>query len=81
MEQFTTCLEEETYSDELANDYQDAVSAGARGTPAFLINGRLVSGALPYANFSSIVDEELAALEEDAAGEGSEGQVETLFKG
>ena len=73
IDQFTACMEAETFSDELANDYQDAVTAGARGTPAFLINGRLVSGALPYANFSAIVDEELAALDEDTASEGSEG--------
>jgi len=31
------------------------------GTPAFFINGQLVSGAQPFANFKTVID---AALEE-----------------
>jgi len=53
-------------------DSQDAQSYGATGTPAFFINGQLVSGALPFEDypyqsgamqpgFKSIID---AALEE-----------------
>jgi len=30
------------------------------GTPAFIINGRLISGAQPYENFKAIIDDELA---------------------
>lgn len=32
---------------------------GARGTPAFFINGRLMSGAQPIDRFSTVIDEEL----------------------
>ncbi len=32
---------------------------GVTGTPAFLINGRRLSGALPYPEFKKIIDEEL----------------------
>ncbi|MBL4685161.1 MAG: thioredoxin domain-containing protein [Nannocystaceae bacterium] len=32
----------------------------ARGTPAFFINGRLVSGAQPYDRFKEVIDEELS---------------------
>ena len=34
---------------------------GVRSTPTFFINGQLVSGARPIADFSEIIDEELAA--------------------
>ena len=29
------------------------------GTPAFFINGRLISGALPFAQFSRLINDEL----------------------
>jgi protein-disulfide isomerase len=35
--------------------------AGVRGTPAFFINGRLISGAQPLSAFTAIIDAELAA--------------------
>jgi predicted DsbA family dithiol-disulfide isomerase len=34
-------------------------AVGVRGTPAFFINGRYLSGAQPIENFKRIVDEEL----------------------
>jgi protein-disulfide isomerase len=36
---------------------------GANGTPAFFINGRLLSGAQPIENFKSIIDEEVTKAE------------------
>lgn len=33
---------------------------GVRGTPGFLVNGRLLSGARPLADFEAVVEEELA---------------------
>ncbi len=33
---------------------------GTRGTPAFYINGRYLSGALPLSDFTEVIDEELA---------------------
>ncbi len=33
---------------------------GARGTPAFFINGRFLSGAQPFPNFKKVIDEEIA---------------------
>jgi protein-disulfide isomerase len=38
---------------------QAASALGVSGTPAFFINGRFVSGALPFEQFQSIIDEEL----------------------
>ncbi len=33
---------------------------GVTGTPAFLINGRKISGAQPFNTFKAIIDDELA---------------------
>jgi len=62
VEQFTTCLDNETHRDEVLADFADAQNLGATGTPTFFINGRLVSGAQPYAVFASVIEEELAEL-------------------
>lgn len=53
-------------ADEATQAVIDADVAEARGvpvgsTPAFLINGRLLVGALPYADFKKVVEEELEA--------------------
>lgn len=34
---------------------------GVSGTPAFFVNGRRLSGAIPYAQFKQVIDAELAA--------------------
>ena len=36
-----------------------AARVGARGTPAFFINGRFLSGAQPIENFKTIIDDEI----------------------
>lgn len=36
-----------------------ANEVGVNGTPAFLINGRMISGAQPFEAFKKIIDEEL----------------------
>ena len=60
MEQFTTCLDEQTYIGEVRLDSATAQQIGARGTPAFLINGQFISGAQPIEVFTQIIDTELA---------------------
>jgi protein-disulfide isomerase len=44
----------------IAADARYGNQVGADGTPAFFINGRLVSGALPFETFKPIIDEEIA---------------------
>jgi protein-disulfide isomerase len=48
---------------------------GARGTPAFFINGRFLSGAQPLDRFKSIIDEELKKAEALAKKVGGKGKV------
>ena len=44
----------------IAKDQRDLTAVGTRGTPAFYINGRFLSGAQPIGKFKTLVDEELA---------------------
>jgi protein-disulfide isomerase len=41
-------------------DLKAGEEAGVNGTPAFFINGRMISGAQPFEAFKKIIDEELA---------------------
>lgn len=56
---FVTCVENEETRAEVQQDLDDGLQSGVRGTPAFLINGRVVSGAQPLTNFKSIIDDML----------------------
>ena len=49
--QFNNCLTDETYYDEVNNDYLDGLVNNISGTPSFYINGEFYSGALPYEFF------------------------------
>lgn len=46
---------------------------GVTGTPAFLINGRLLGGAFPYESFKEIIDKELAGKGSDKVTDYSKG--------
>lgn len=58
---FNTCLDSGSKASEVQKDMLDGQKAGIRGTPGFMIDGKLVSGAQPFAVFASIIDEALAA--------------------
>ena len=53
-------LADDKYSKTIQQQQTLASSLGARGTPAFFINGRNLRGAQPLAAFTALVDEELA---------------------
>lgn len=61
MDVFSTCLQDRVHIGDIFQDRTDAQNIGARGTPAFLINGNFVSGAQPYEIFASLIDAELQA--------------------
>lgn len=58
--EFNDCLDSGEMAGEVAKDMQDGSEAGIRGTPGFIINGQLVSGAQPFENFKQIIEAELA---------------------
>jgi len=57
---FDTCLTSGKYRDEVEKDYQDGVAAGVQGTPATFVNGTLISGAVPLAQFEAAIEAALA---------------------
>ncbi|MFH1063628.1 MAG: DsbA family protein [Candidatus Woesearchaeota archaeon] len=57
---FDACLDNGDMAAEVAKDMQDGQRAGIRGTPGFIINGQLVSGAQPFEAFKQVIDAALA---------------------
>ncbi len=59
--QFETDLKDPALARQVDREQAAANASGARGTPGFFINGKLLSGAQPYEAFKSAVDEALAS--------------------
>jgi protein-disulfide isomerase len=57
---FNDCLDAGEQTAEVEKDSQDAQSYGLSSTPAFFINGVLVSGAKPFSAFQQVIDAALA---------------------
>ena len=54
---FNDCLDSGKYAGKVQADATDGQSRGVQGTPATFVNGQLVSGAVPYENFKTIIDQ------------------------
>lgn len=54
-----TCRQDPAQAAEVQKDFEDGQAVGVSGTPAFFINGIMLSGALPYDMFAQIIDKEL----------------------
>ena len=59
IDQWNTCRKDPKQEAEVRKDLADGSAVGVTGTPAFFINGIMLSGALPFSEFKSIIDEEL----------------------
>jgi protein-disulfide isomerase len=53
---YTVCLTKQETSAEVDQDFKDGLEVGVRGTPTFLINGRILSGALPFPFFQKEIE-------------------------
>jgi len=60
-ENFETCLDSPEARARVEADLAAAKTLGATGTPAFFINGIMISGAQPFEAFEAIINEELEA--------------------
>jgi len=64
--EFTACLESGEFTEQIAADIQEAIKAGARGTPySILIAGDRqvpINGAQPYANVKATIDAIIESL-------------------
>jgi len=68
---FEACLAEQPTKAKVDGDLGAARGAGISGTPAFVVNGKLLSGAQPAQSFFEVIDVELA---KPAAGSPAEGR-------
>ena len=46
----------------MQQDVEEGTRAGVTGTPAFFINGRVISGAQPLESFTRVIGDELARV-------------------
>lgn len=53
---FKSCLDSGTYANKVNQQLQEGSAAGVEGTPATFVNGTLISGAVPFAQFKSMID-------------------------
>ena len=58
---FEQCLKDKPYKTAIDKDVADGEKVGVTGTPAFFINGRMLSGAQPFDKFKEVIDDELSA--------------------
>ena len=65
---FETCLESEASRTAVSKDLQEAKKIGVQGTPTFVINGRVMRGAISLEAFKAAIDQELAAQSTNTKG-------------
>ncbi len=58
---FDDCLDSGKYAKDVQSDFVYGSQLGVSDTPAFFINGKLISGAQPFDVFKQIIDAELAS--------------------
>ena len=57
---FETCLGSGKYQAAIKEDIAEGNRVGVGGTPAFFVNGRLITGAQPLEAFTRVIDDELS---------------------
>lgn len=51
-----TCFDSDKFKDEIEADQKAGQSAGINGTPGFIINGQIISGAQPFEQFQAVIE-------------------------
>lgn len=59
-ETFTACLDTSKHGERVRDGVAQGTGLGVNSTPTLYINGRLLSGAQPYENIATLIEEELA---------------------
>jgi len=57
---FDKCLDSNQYAQQIGAQQAEGASFGVEGTPGNFLNGQLVSGAVPFAQFKAAIDSILA---------------------
>ncbi len=58
-QKFDACVASGAHKESVQRDMEEGARLGITGTPAFFINGRLLTGAQPVEAFARIIDDEL----------------------
>ena len=66
-ETFNECLDSGKYAAQVETDLAEGAAVGVTGTPAMFINGRFISGAVPYDQLATVIDQELEAAMQDTS--------------
>ena len=64
---FAECVDGRTFQAKVDADLRAAQTAGISGTPAFVVNGVLLTGARPPADFYRIIDAELQRIASESS--------------
>jgi protein-disulfide isomerase len=56
---FAKCLASDRHDAAIMADLEQGKKLGVTGTPAYLVNGRMITGARPYDDFAAVIDDEL----------------------
>ena len=59
VEAFAACYSSGKFRADVEKDAAEGAKVGVKGTPAFFVNGRFLSGAQPFEAFKTIIDDEL----------------------
>jgi len=59
---FRSCLGSGKFDDQIAEDKAHGQALGVSATPSFSINGQLIVGALPFSEFETVIEAELARI-------------------
>lgn len=59
MAQFNSCFTSKKYSAKIDEDMAEGAKINVNSTPTSYVNGQIVVGALPYASFKTIIDQQL----------------------
>lgn len=59
LERFTRCYEAESPLPRIRSSLAEATSLGLTGTPAFIVNGQPLSGAVPFSALKAVIEAEL----------------------
>lgn len=59
MKDFDSCLDNGKHAKDVEESVEIGINSGVSGTPAYFINGIMLSGAVPYESFKEIIETEL----------------------
>jgi protein-disulfide isomerase len=59
---FDECVAHATYAADIQHDLDEGQKLGITGTPAFFVNGIVLSGAVPMEEFADLIDRELQRI-------------------